>query len=151
MKVNIFGGEDVSKILIFDDKWGTNRGYVWKNSLLLFGELPFYHKLVGIGPGMFHEFFAVPNEIRTKPFVDPHSDYLFYFVTTGILGFVSYFGLMISTIVTCLKKVQPQSIVLVAILFAWLAQATVNTSLVFTAPYLFILLGLSRWIENEKI
>lgn len=137
----------VHQICIFDDSWGTNRGYVWSNSVALFSDLPWHQKLFGIGPGCFDEFFAEPNKIRLRPFVDPHSDYLFYLITTGFLGFITWHGGIVSTLMSSVKK---EAIVPVAVLCAWLAQSLVNTSLVFTVPYLFVVLGLCQYINREK-
>lgn len=148
--VNISGSTNANAYFIFNDKWGTNRGFAWSNTIELFRELPWYQKLFGIGQGQFHEFFAVPNELRKKPFVDPHSDYLFYLVSTGYLGFVVWLGLMITAVLYCLRQKGEREVILAAVFVAWLGQATVNTSLVFTAPYLFGLLGICRWYQIEK-
>ena len=158
IKVNVSGDEAVSQYLIFSDSWGTNRGYAWRNTLELFGEVPWYQKLFGIGPGNFYEFFAEPNEIRVKPFVDPHSDYLFYLVTMGIFGFIAWLGMIGSAIWTCVKQATAhdgesakpiETKILLSILLAWLAQGTVNTSLVFTTPYLFTALAVGQWLERK--
>ena len=140
-----------SSYLVFDDEWGTNRGYLWRNTWALFGELPWYQKLFGIGPGQFDVFFEAPNTKRVIPFVDPHSDYLFYLVTFGVLGLLAWAGAVISALIASIKeKENPAVIMLIAILLASLAQGMVNTSLVFTAPYFFMALGAIQTMEWKK-
>ena len=142
--INLGAIETDNSYLIFNDKWGTNRGYAWRNTIELYGELPLYQKIIGIGPGQFYDFFAVPNEIRERPFVDPHSDYLYYLVTFGVVGFASWLGMILTAIVTCLRNRDAEAVIIASLLIAWMAQATVNTSLVFTVPYLFVMLALAR-------
>lgn len=39
--------------LVFNDGWGTMRGYIWRKSLELYAAFPFMHKLFGFGPDTF--------------------------------------------------------------------------------------------------
>ena len=40
----------LSQYLVFDDDWGTNRGYCWRIGWQSYRELPFLHQLFGFGP-----------------------------------------------------------------------------------------------------
>lgn len=149
IKVNVAGDTNVNKLLIFNEKWGTNRGFVWVHTCELFRELPMFNQLFGIGPGKFDVFFESYNEVRAAnglpDFVDPHSEYLYYLVSTGVVGLIGYVGMVVSALVKCLKEKKDSTIIIAAILLACLAQGTVNNPLVFTTPYLFIFLAMSRY------
>lgn len=153
--INVTGKEIEYSILVFNDSWGTNRGFVWKRTWELYKELPLVQKVTGIGPGGFAEFFAKYNVERKSMglpnFVDPHNEILYYLISTGITGMIGYFGMIISTIINCLKRRSPQTIVLAAIFVSWLAQGTVNNPLVFTTPYLFIFLGMAQYELKNNV
>ena len=148
------------KYLIFDDSWGSNRGYVWKRTMDLFGCLPLWKKLIGCGMGMFPSFFEVFHTDSMKQlgyyFVDAHNEGLQFLVTTGIVGLVSYFGIIITTLIKNLsfvkkgKQESELSVIVPAILFVWLIQGLVNSPNVFITPYLFLFLGIGQNIVAEK-
>lgn len=155
IKVNLFGGVNVNEILIFNESWGTNRGFVWIHTCELFRELPFYHQVVGIGPGGFRDFFEIYNMQRAAQsladFADPHSEFLYYLVSTGIIGFIGYFGMIISAIIACVKMKTKNTIILAAAFVSWIAQGAVNNPLVFTTPYLFIFLAMARHEAKNSV
>ena len=150
----------VQKYLVFDDSWGSNRGYVWKRTIDLFGHLPLWKKLIGCGMGMFPSFFEVFHTDSMKQlgyyFVDAHNEGLQFLVTTGIVGLVSYFGIIITTLIKNLsfvkkgKQESELSVIVPAILFVWLIQGLVNSPNVFITPYLFLFLGIGQNIVAEK-
>lgn len=148
------------KYIIFDDSWGSNRGYVWKRTLRLFGQLPLGKKLIGCGMGMFPSFFDVFHADAMKQlgyyFVDAHNECLQFLVTTGIVGCISYFAMIIITMLRNLsfakkgKSKSELSVIVPAILFVWLIQGLVNSPNVFITPYLFLFLGIGQNIVAEK-
>ena len=54
---NVLGhGERYSSLanyLVFNDEWGTSRGYIWRKSMEAYGKFPLKHKLFGYGPDTF--------------------------------------------------------------------------------------------------
>jgi len=143
--VNTIEIEGASKYLIFNESWGTNRGFVWMHTCEMFRELPFYKQVVGIGSGAFNDFFASYNVDRVTKFVDPHSEFLYYLVSMGIVGVIGYFGMIVTAIVECVRNGKTTGIILAAVFVSWIAQGTVNNPLVFTTPYLFLFLAMSRF------
>lgn len=154
------GTAAAQKYLVFDDSWGSNRGYVWKRTMHLFGCLPLWKKLIGCGMGMFPSFFEVFHADSMKQlgyyFVDAHNEGLQFLVTTGIVGLVSYFGMIIITLIRNLsfvkkgKSESELSVIVSAILFVWLLQGLVNSPNVFITPYLFLFLGIGQNIVAEE-
>jgi len=82
---------------------------------------------------------------RVTKFVDPHSEFLYYLVSMGIVGVIGYFGMIVTAIVECVRNGKTTGIILAAVFVSWIAQGTVNNPLVFTTPYLFLFLAMSRF------
>lgn len=150
----------IQNYMVFDDSWGSNRGYVWKRTLRLLGQLPLRNKLIGCGMGMFPSFFDVYHADSMKQlgyyFVDAHNECLQFFVTTGLLGCISYFGMIIAEMIRNLsfikkgKSNNELSVIVPAILFVWLLQGLVNSPTVFITPYLFLFLGIGQSIMTKE-
>jgi len=86
-------------ILIFDDAWGTHRGYNWRLVFKYFREFPLYKKLIGSGPETYGIYTHVYDHYAMLDMFDetydsPHNEWLQYLFTTGILGFIGYYGLV---------------------------------------------------------
>lgn len=157
------GNISIWKYFIFNDSWGSNRGYVWKRTLQLFGQLPLWKKIMGCGMGMFPSFFEPFHIDAMKQFgyyfVDAHNEFLQFLATTGIIGCISYFGMIITTLIKNLlfirnkkKSERPENelfVIVPAILFVWLLQGMVNSPTVFTTPYLFLFLGIGRNVVTK--
>lgn len=160
------GSNVIQKYITFDDSWGSNRGYVWKRTVQLFGKLPLWKKIVGCGMGMFPSFFKVFEADSMKQlgyyFVDAHNEFLQFLVTTGLIGCISYFGMIITTIIKSLLSIKSRSenksessenelsVIVPAILFVWLLQGLVNSPTVFITPYLFLFLGIGQDSFRQK-
>lgn len=130
--------------LILSDEFGSNRGYIWKRSVLVFRDLPFFKKLIGIGPDCFYLHFMplYGNEMTIlygAPFADAHNELLQFLLTIGIAGAIGYFGTILTT---CLKKKDPVPGMTGGILAAaWIAQGMVNNPQIVVTPLLFVFLG----------
>ena len=135
-------------MLLFNDAWGTNRGYVWKRTIELYGDLPLHQKLFGVGLGGFSKFFYPYYEesiaLFGYYFTDAHNEFLQIMVTTGLVGVIGYIGLIVTTIVKCLKERKRMQIVIASVVVAYVLQAVFNNPLVFTTPYLFLFMGISN-------
>ena len=154
----------IQQYLVFNDSWGSNRGYVWKRTVRLFGKVPLWKKIVGCGMGMFPSFFKAFHADSIKQFgyyfVDAHNEFLQFLVTTGIIGCISYFGMIITTFIRNLlfirnrkkseKSGNELSVIVPAILFVWLLQGLVNSPNVFITPYLFLFIGMGQNIVTEE-
>lgn len=98
----------------FSNTWGSNRGATWKAGALCFREQDFLHKLVGIGPdameayiyrgGSFQLVDIVATTFPTAYLTNAHNEWLTVLVNTGILGLISYVGMMVSGMVRMLNR-----------------------------------------------
>ena len=54
----------MSQYLVFDDDWGTNRGYCWRIGWQSYRELPFLHQLFGFGPDTYGIRLGISDRMR---------------------------------------------------------------------------------------
>ncbi len=98
-----------SPAFTFSDSWGSNRGATWKAGALCFWEQDILHKLVGVGPdameayiyngGSSHLLEIVTGTFDRMRLTNAHNEWLTVLVNTGLLGLVSYAGMMVSAMV----------------------------------------------------
>lgn len=98
----------------FTNTWGSSRGATWKAGALCFWEQDLLHKLVGVGPDAMSSYIYQGGSPRLQEIVkttfsdlrltNAHNEWLTVLADTGISGFVSYVGLMVSGIVRFLSK-----------------------------------------------
>ncbi len=140
----------LSSYVVFNDEWGTQRGYVWKRAMEIYTKkLNLLQKIFGYGPDTFALImqYYYPGEIQNGSmviFVSALNEYLHYLVTTGFVGMASYLVFMVSSIVAMAKKIKEQPIV-AAVMMAVLAyalQAVVNINLPIAMPIILQLLAM---------
>ena len=100
--------DQYANIFYFNNDWGTHRGHNWGILMRHIQEFPLWKKLIGAGPETYgivtriydyHEMIDMYGEIYDSP----HNEFLQYLFTTGILGFVGYYGFLISNSVRALN------------------------------------------------
>lgn len=151
---NIAGNADkyqaIKNYVVYNDSWGTNRGYVWNRSFALYKEqFTPLQKLFGYGADTF-KLLMMENYPPVHGYVydSAHNEYLHFLITVGFVGAFSYVAMLISAIITMAKKSEGRPVV-VACLFvivAYAIQALVNINLpvVFPIIWQFLVLGLSQ-------
>ncbi len=136
----------------FDDTWGTYRGYVWKRSIQIFWRQSLWEKLFGSGMTGFGDLMEVyyGTEIPYGRFIDAHNEMLQFLITTGILGVIFYFGILIYLLIESIRAWRKNEVSLFGILgiTSFLTQGLVNNPQAATTPLLFI--GLGIFLNNIK-
>lgn len=137
--------------LRFNSQWGSERGYVWTWLTQIFSDADIFHKLFGFGPDtttlLLYKFYEteMTNELGVF-YASAHNEYLNYLVTIGLLGLVSYLGMLITSIIKCFKKCKSErfygAVGLAVITYS--AMAIVNISQPITIPFLFLLLSIAN-------
>lgn len=140
-------------IFPLEDSFQNNRGYIWKRTVLNFKEFPLWQKLFGYGPNCFlqsmeERYGTEMRERYTDPFIDAHNEALQFLTVTGILGAVSYFGMQISLLASCIRSRKENTIALLGCvgIVSYMLQGLVNNPQVFTTPLFFIFLGI---VQNK--
>ena len=150
--VNIAGNVEkygsLRKYLLFDDDWGTHRGYIWHLAMRIYQKFPIMHKLFGYGPdtfgiitvrGYFDEMVGRYNE----KFDSVHNEYLQYLVTIGIVGMIAYISVIVTSVVRIVRKGKENPVILSVAMavICYAAQAVVNISVPIVAPVMFTLMA----------
>lgn len=138
----------VGSYLVFNDQWGTNRGYIWRKSLELYQEFPVMHKIFGFGPDTFGILTSKTIHIEMmnatgQVFDNAHNAYLQYLITIGPIGLVAYVVFLISAGVRSLKNMarNPYVIGCCFAVACYSMQAVVNLDLPIATPVMWLLLS----------
>lgn len=93
-------------VFTFDDKWGSSRGGTWRLGWACFAEQKGIHKLVGAGPDCMADYLykGSSEELKTdaqtvfenKRLTNAHNEMLTLLVNVGILGTVTFAGLLLT-------------------------------------------------------
>lgn len=144
------------EIFVFDDNWGTYRGFVWKRLISIYNDFPIGKKLFGNGNEsvlalMMGSYAEEMQEITGMVYDNAHNEYLQYLVTLGLFGLVSYLGVVVSTIISCVKlsNKEPVLYAVLAAVFAYCAQATFNINQAITTPFVFLFIGIASGIVRR--
>lgn len=105
---------DVAKWMTFSGDWGSNRGATWSAGAGCFWEADLLHKLFGVGPDCMYAFLSNEGSPELQNMVyerfygnrltNAHNEWLTILVDMGILGLVSYAGMMISAVRNFLRE-----------------------------------------------
>lgn len=134
--------------LVFNDSWGTNRGYIWRRSLELYRDFPVMHKIFGYGPDTFgiltNDTIKFDMINATGQFFDnTHNEYLQYLITIGPIGVAAYVAFLVSAVVRLFKNAwkNPYIIGCGFAVLCYGIQALVNLNLPIATPMMWLLLS----------
>jgi hypothetical protein len=151
--VNLLGNTEryraLSPYLIFNDTWGSSRGYIWRRSLWMYNKMPFLHKLFGCGPDTFGCLVSKTIIFETNSYLgsyldNAHNNFLQYLVTLGIVGLAAYL-VFLGTSFFRLFKNRHNTPYIPAILLAALCyvfQSAINIDVPIVTPFLWLLLAM---------
>lgn len=153
LDANFMGHEQryssISSYIVFNDDWGSLRGYVWRTAREAFERFTIGQKLFGYGPDTFgiittqygrREMEALYGVI----FDNTHNEFLHYLIGTGLLGMTSYI-MMIVTLLRRMYKCAKNNPAAAALLFSiigYVAQSTVNINPPIVTPIFWVMMGL---------
>lgn len=139
--------------LLFDEDWGTHRGYIWGLALNIFHDFPLHHQLFGSGPDTFGIITVTEHMTEMygkyyEKYDSVHNEYIQYLVTIGIVGLISYLTFLGSAVLHMIRNAK-RNPVLMAVMFGslcYMIQATVNISVPLVAPIMMtlIMVGVSK-------
>ena len=154
----------LSSYLVFNDQWGTNRGFIWRKSLEFFGQFPLSHKLFGFGPDTFgilttktsfKEMLATTGQI----FDTAHNEYLQYLLTIGPIALIAYLVFLINSCQHMIRytvrkfpfenAMVPYTSGCLFAIICYSFQAFVNLNLPIITPLLWLMLSMGTAIATE--
>lgn len=150
VKGNVDGYSVLNGYLLFNENWGSSRGYVWMNAVKLYKHvLTPFQKLFGYGPDTFQLLMMQYFPPRYNVVYDSaHNEYLHHLLTIGVVGMMSYIVFIFATIVQMIKNVKnrPEIAAILLAIMAYVFQALVNINLPVIMPLVLTLwsMGVSR-------
>ena len=147
--VVVIGVKTGSEFFVFDDKWGTFRGYIWRRSFDLFKRGSLKQKLFGYGNEsvnyyMTRYYYDEMVKITKRQYDNCHNEYLQYLVTTGLFGFVTYVGMIITGLVYMVKRIKGNALIAACAAgsIAYMTAGIVSLNTPITTPYFFVIMAL---------
>lgn len=144
----------LSRIVRFNEKWGTHRGFMWIHGMEEFSKFDFIHLLFGSGPDTFYHVFE-PHFQELAKFGDSstdciHSEYLNYLVTQGILGLAAYLTMLFCAVIRGYRhsKKNPFILVTVCAVICYAAQSSVNIYQPITTPVFMIFISITEALSR---
>lgn len=142
---------------IFNEAWGNCRGFNWTAAVVAFKSGNIKDMLIGVGPDCFDvamtKYYAaeVARFWQGLHLACAHNEFLNLLVTSGILGLVSYLGMMISSAVRCAKLAikEPAAVFVVAVILSYIGHNFFCYQQCICTPYLFIFIGMGEVIIKE--
>lgn len=146
--------------LYFDENWGNGRGATLMTGWMIWKELPFVHKMLGVGPDCFSIYaYGIPelsdflrNRFGSARLTNAHCELLTLLVNTGIFGVVFYVGIFASFIVRCLKFCKDRWLyyVFAVCAFCYFVHNMVSFAQVLNLPFVFLLMGMGESLCHEE-
>lgn len=162
-KIAQMAGMPENSFLTFCPTWGSNRGATWMAGLMCFQQQGIVYKTFGVGPDCMTEFLyrqgseeliqMVRTCFGTARLTNAHNEWITVLVNTGLLGFVSYVGMM-TTAIKRLVSSREHNMIAAAIGFCMIAY-TVNNMFSFqqsmNVSTMFVLFGAGEgFLRAEK-
>ena len=149
---------------VFNDSWGTFRGYIWRAAVEEYMKFPLLHKIFGSGPDTFGLYIGLlRNEEMTSvtgQFFDAtHNEYIQFLFTLGPIATIAYILALISPSVEALRTrlfylrdntMLPYLYACAIAVICYATQAVVNLNLPVVTPFLWIFLSIMVAILRDK-
>ena len=156
-----FGYQSTNNYLLFNDRWGNNRGFAWNYAVTTYAEMPLLKKLFGVGPDCFAAYGAsiLSYAERMRNFwgnlvlTNAHNEYLTKLYTLGIFGLFSYVTMLITGVAAFMKNRDKNPILpaLALCIVSYMAHNIFCYEQVCCTPFFYILMGIgNNLIYNQE-
>lgn len=139
---------NLAEYLVFNDSWGTDRGYCWRIGIESYLQQPFIHRLFGFGPDTYGiltwNFRSDSIQNLGVYYESAHNEFLQYLVTIGPIGTVAYILFLAGAIRTILarQKKLPWLLAPAAAVLAYNIQAIINIGMPIVTPIMWMMIGI---------
>ncbi|MBR0147731.1 MAG: O-antigen ligase family protein [Lachnospiraceae bacterium] len=143
--------------LKFDNYWGNSRGLSWKAAVGTFKQENLWLKLFGAGPDGFAQsvyvYFSEPLNERwgeNTTLTCAHNEWLNILINGGIVGFITYLGIFISSIATSMKNSKKRPIIygMAISVLAYILHNFFCYQQIICTPIVFIIMGMAVSIDR---
>lgn len=149
------------EVFTFTGSWGSNRGATWRAAVMCFGEQDFLHKLVGVGPDAMWVYIMtdgsgeltgmIKDTFGNLRLTNAHNEWLNILVNMGLLGVISFVGIIVSAIVTFFKEKETGIPIACALgILAHTFNNIFSFQQVLNMTVLFLLLGMGSAISATR-
>jgi len=138
----------LSDMVVFNDYWGTNRGFAWRKAFENYREFPLIRKIFGYGPETFGIISYFRNLAETVAFSgelfdNAHNEYLQFFITIGPVATVAYIMFLVLSVRDMLKcHCSPYIVGMAFAVSCYAVQAFVNINQPASTPIMWTFLGM---------
>ncbi len=160
LDANVAGHADryssLAQYLVFNDNWGTNRGYCWRIGWQSYRAQSFLHQLFGFGADTYGiltwDYRQEALDAYGYFYESAHNEYLQYLVTLGPFALVSYLVFQVSTCAKMCRSLKKTNWILAPILaiLCYAAQALVNINLPIATPIMWSMLAIGLAVSRDK-
>ena len=154
----------IADYFVFNDSWGTFRGYIWRAAVEEYMKFPLLHKIFGSGPDTFGLYIGLlRNEEMTSvtgQFFDAtHNEDIQFLFTLGPIATIAYILALILPSVEALRTrlfylrdntMLPYLYACAIAVICYATQAVVNLNLPVVTPFLWIFLSIMVAILRDK-
>ena len=149
---------------VFNDRWGTFRGYIWRAALEEYMKFPLLHKIFGSGPDTFGIFIYLlrydeMTSVTSQIFDTTHNEYIQFLFTLGPIATLSYIVAIITPSIKAIRskmfdlrdnEMLPFLYASAIAVICYATQAIVNLSVPVVTPFLWIFLGIMVALLRDK-
>ncbi|MCR5608457.1 MAG: O-antigen ligase family protein [Lachnospiraceae bacterium] len=137
------------------DRFGSGRGHIWKMGIKTIPD----HWLFGTGTDNYRHAFVGDSEFEAQPglfiYNMAHCEPLHNLVTLGVFAFITYMTIVTTSLFKGLKKVisvkNALGFIILLAASSYFIQSFVSNSILSTATYFWIMLGLLNYNTDFKI
>lgn len=144
-------------LFTFDRFWWSTRGGTYAIGVQAYLSMPWYRKLIGIGPDCFLTYVydnldkvTVAKHFKLQPLANAHNEFLTILVNTGFLGFVTYAGIFITGIKNASKSTNPFIKVLLFGILGYVVNNFFSFQQIISTPFVFVLLGMTENLVRKE-
>lgn len=138
----------IRKYVVFENDWGTRRGFAWYKAIQNYRKFPPLQKILGYGPETYGIVFYFQNfsesvELYQSFFDNVHNEYLQLFVTVGPIATAAYLVFLALSIRDMLRcHASPCAVGAAWAVFCYCGQAVVNINETVSASILWMVLAI---------
>ena len=134
---------DLAKWLVISDSWGSHRGMIWRMGIEEFQKFSWFQKFFGTGLETFgmvmkEKRWDEMQQISRQIFDSPHNELLQYLFTTGICGFLAYYGFLVTGSLKGFISKEPMRMGAAMAVIVYTSVSFVNISVPITQPFVIL-------------
>lgn len=144
--------------LTWSDSWGNGRGFTWRFTSSMFGDMSIPKKLFGVGPECYpyygYEYSAVDLNAKwgNNVLTNAHNEWLTAVINYGIIGGIAYLGIFAAATIGFAKKAvkNPIVIAMIACILSYVGHNVFCYQTVLCTPFIFMIMGMGEWYARKS-